>query len=153
MERRQRWHSQDLFLGICTNRFVDIFSSPSAKTSCASDSCIDVWAAFIINQTTLIPTNSWVTDDSLELAAAKNDIDDYCNLAILMFARIINLLNTHRRMSAMPSSFSDAVEQAWTELQRWRLLRPDRVKPFLRDDTSNERTFPTIVFSHSASSE
>jgi hypothetical protein len=53
----------------------------------------DVWAAFILNQTTLIPTDSWVDVDSLVSGAAKGDTDNYCNLAILIFGRIINVLN------------------------------------------------------------
>ncbi|RKK65771.1 hypothetical protein BFJ69_g15997, partial [Fusarium oxysporum] len=54
---------------------------------------IDVWAAFFLNQTTLIPTDSWVDEESLVLVAEKGDTDDYCNLAILIFAKIINVLN------------------------------------------------------------
>ncbi|KAH6954163.1 hypothetical protein DER45DRAFT_615494 [Fusarium avenaceum] len=38
---------------------------------------IDIWAAFILNQTTLIPTDSWVDNGSLLLAARKGDTDDY----------------------------------------------------------------------------
>lgn len=52
-----------------------------------------MWAAFILNQTTLIPTDSWVEEDSLAVVAARGNTDDYCNFAILIFARIINLLN------------------------------------------------------------
>ncbi|KAH2132806.1 hypothetical protein KXV68_000439, partial [Aspergillus fumigatus] len=48
----------------------------------------DVWAAFISGKTTLIPTDFWLDDMSVESIAAGGDVDDYCNLAILIFAKI-----------------------------------------------------------------
>ncbi|KAF4443600.1 alkaline phosphatase family [Fusarium acutatum] len=108
---------------------------------------IDVWAAFLMDQTTLIPTDSWVDQDSLFLVAEKGDPDDYCNLAILIFAKIINVLNS-QDSAGVPSITGprDKVHALWEELQRWRCWRPQNVKPLLRDDSSDNSPFPTIVF-------
>ncbi|EXA31513.1 hypothetical protein FOVG_17214 [Fusarium oxysporum f. sp. pisi HDV247] len=113
---------------------------------------IDVWAAFFLNQTTLIPTDSWVDEESLVLVAEKGDTDDYCNLAILIFAKIINVLNEED--GAGVTSLAEPREKAqasWEELQRWRRWRPRSVKPLLRVDKSEKNPFPTIVFALSAS--
>ncbi|QMW28634.1 hypothetical protein G4B84_003923 [Aspergillus flavus NRRL3357] len=53
---------------------------------------IDVWAAFISGKTTLIPTDFWLDDTSIESLATERDVDDYCNLAIFIFAQIVNML-------------------------------------------------------------
>jgi hypothetical protein len=114
----------------------------------------DVWAAFILNQTTLIPTDSWVDVDSLVSVAAKGDTDDYCNLAILIFARIINVLNEEDGVG--PTSQAERrekVQASWEELQRWRHLRPRSVEPLLRVDKLEKKPFPTIVFALSSSSK
>ena len=114
----------------------------------------DVWAAFILNQTTLIPTDSWVDVDSLVAVAAKGDTDDYCNLAILIFARIINVL--HEEDGVGPTSQAERrekIQTSWEELQRWRHLRPRSVEPLLRADKLKTNPFPTIVFALSSSSK
>ncbi|CAG9945622.1 unnamed protein product [Clonostachys rosea f. rosea IK726] len=113
---------------------------------------IDVWAAFILNQTTLIPTDSWVNQDSLVLVAAAGETDDYCNLAILIFARIINVLNDKggaRRQSQ--TKLRDNVQNLWDELQLWRRWRLPSVKPLMRIDQSDKSPFPTIMFALSSS--
>ncbi|KAF4970017.1 hypothetical protein FSARC_2834 [Fusarium sarcochroum] len=113
---------------------------------------IDVWAAFILGQTTLIPTDSWVDQDSLTMVSAKGDTDDYCNLAILIFARIINVLNeggSAKRQSQ--NKLRENVQSLWDELQRWRHWRLQSVKPLLRADESEKSPFPTIMFALSAS--
>ncbi|EGU80412.1 hypothetical protein FOXB_09061 [Fusarium oxysporum f. sp. conglutinans Fo5176] len=113
---------------------------------------IDVWAAFLMNQTTLIPTDSWVDQDSLFLVAEKGDPDDYCNLAILIFAKIINVLNGEDSAGVASITGPRAKVQAlWEELQRWRCWRPQSVKPLLRVSASDKGPFPTIVFSLYAS--
>ncbi|KAH7112021.1 hypothetical protein EDB81DRAFT_828569 [Dactylonectria macrodidyma] len=113
---------------------------------------IDVWAAFILNQTTLIPTDSWVDEDSLVLVAAKGDTDDYCNLAILIFARIINVLNEEDGVGrSSQAELREKAQASWEELQRWRCWRRRSVKPLLRVDKSEKNAFPTIVFALSAS--
>lgn len=86
--------------------------------------------------------------DSLVLVAEKGGTDDYCNLAILIFARIINVLNAldndRRRYMA---------QTLWEELQRWRRCRLPSVKPFLRAERSEKSPFPTVMFALSASSK
>jgi hypothetical protein len=114
----------------------------------------DVWAAFILNQTTLIPTDSWVDEDSLVSVAAKGNTDDYCNLAILIFARIINVLNEEHDVGrTSQTELREKAQTSWEELQRWRHLRPRSVKPLLRVDKSEKKPFPTIVLALSASSK
>ncbi|KJK65498.1 specific transcription factor domain protein [Aspergillus parasiticus SU-1] len=54
---------------------------------------IDVWAAFISGKTTLIPTDFWLDDTSIESLATERDVDDYCNLAIFIFAQVVNIAN------------------------------------------------------------
>ncbi|KAG5659478.1 hypothetical protein KAF25_002037 [Fusarium avenaceum] len=107
---------------------------------------IDVWAAFILNQTTLIPTDSWVDNGSLLLAAQKGDTDDYCNLAILIFARIINVLNLQD-----DTGQRDLAQVLWKDLQRWRSLRFPSVKELLRLESTEKSPFPTIMFALSSS--
>lgn len=114
----------------------------------------DVWAAFILNQTTLIPTDSWVDEDSLVSVAAKGDTDGYCNLAILIFARIINVLNGEDGGGRTArAELREKAQASWEELQRWRHLRPRSVEPLLRVDRSEKKPFPTIVFALTASSK
>ena len=102
----------------------------------------------------MIPTDSWVDQDSLALVASRGDTDDYCNLAILIFARIINVLNM--RDSAKRQSqakLREDVQKLWEELQRWRDWRPQSVKPLLRADRSDRSPFPNIMFAVSSSSK
>ncbi|KAJ5087174.1 Zn(II)2Cys6 transcription factor [Penicillium angulare] len=101
---------------------------------------IDVWAAFISGQTTLIPTDSWVDDSSISSVAAKGNIDDYCNLAILIFAQIVNLLG-----HAGPDDkehdpfFNFSVARLWGELQDWWQLRPRELRYFKANILINEK--------------
>uniref|UniRef100_A0A0D2XFK0 Zn(2)-C6 fungal-type domain-containing protein n=1 Tax=Fusarium oxysporum (strain Fo5176) TaxID=660025 RepID=A0A0D2XFK0_FUSOF len=91
--------------------------------------------------------NSWVDQDSLFLVAEKGDPDDYCNLAILIFAKIINVLNGEDSAGVTSITGPKAKVQAlWEELQRWRCWRPQSVKPLLRVSASDKGPFPTIVF-------
>ncbi|RSM13560.1 hypothetical protein CDV31_005730 [Fusarium ambrosium] len=108
-----------------------------------------VWAAFILNQTTLIPTDSWVEEDSLAVVTARGNTDDYCNFAILIFARIINLLNASNGPSS--TEMRQKAQASWKELQRWRRWRQQSVKPLMRVDAENKGPFPMIVFALSAS--
>ncbi|RSM09890.1 hypothetical protein CEP52_003887 [Fusarium oligoseptatum] len=110
---------------------------------------IDVWAAFILNQTTLIPTDSWVEEDSLAVVAARGNTDDYCNFAILIFARIINLLNASNGSSS--TEMRQKAQASWKELQQWRRWRQQSVKPLMRVDGETKGPFPMIVFALFAS--
>ncbi|KAF9889264.1 hypothetical protein FE257_007577 [Aspergillus nanangensis] len=113
---------------------------------------IDIWAAFTSGKTTLIPTDFWLDDTCVKSLAMRGDVDDYCNLAILIFARVVNLLAT-------PGLDAESVKPAlrasylvlWDELQTWYRLRPEDVCPLLRDDFSQSRVFPNIVYTRSSS--
>ncbi|KAL4982407.1 hypothetical protein BDW68DRAFT_195359 [Aspergillus falconensis] len=113
---------------------------------------IDVWAAFISGKRLLIPTDSWVDNSSIPLVAATGTLDDYCNLAILVFAQIVNLLADaqfyHRESD--PAYYS-SVGKLWDELQEWWRLRPKEACPLLRESSSGTNPFPTVVFSRSSS--
>lgn len=111
---------------------------------------IDVWAAFISGKTTLIPTHFWVDDMSIKSVMTKGNVDDYCNLAILIFAEIINLLHTDK---GYRPALATSVSSLWDELQKWYQLRPQEVCPLLRDSLASSKVFPTIVYTHASSSE
>lgn len=107
-----------------------------------------------MGQKTLIPTESWVVDESLEAAAARGNIDDYCNLAILMFARLIGVINTSQNDgSHSESHFPGNIDGAWMRLQRWWRLRPMGAKPLIWSEATASNPFPTIVFTHSSASK
>jgi hypothetical protein len=109
---------------------------------------IDVWAAYISGKTTLIPTDSWVDDRSIPSLAAKGNVDDYCNLAILIFAQIVNLLADARLYERDGNAVHySAVEKLWDALQEWRRLRPKEVCPLLRESSRGSNPFPTVVLS------
>ncbi|OJJ65637.1 hypothetical protein ASPBRDRAFT_212020 [Aspergillus brasiliensis CBS 101740] len=113
---------------------------------------IDVWAAFISGKRLLIPTDSWVDNSSIPLVAANGTLDDYCNLAILVFARIVNFLADARlcHRDSDPAYYS-SVGKLWDELQEWWRLRPNEVRPLLRETSTGTNPFPTVVFSRSSS--
>jgi hypothetical protein len=48
--------------------------------------------AFCSGKPTLIPTNFWIDNKSILSATVEGDIDDYCNLAVLVFAKIVDHL-------------------------------------------------------------
>ncbi|GKZ25739.1 hypothetical protein AbraCBS73388_001548 [Aspergillus brasiliensis] len=85
-----------------------------------------VWAAFISGKRLLIPTDSWVDNSSIPWVAANGTLDDYCNLAILVFARIVNFLADARlcHRDSDPAYYS-SVGKLWDELQEWWRLRPN----------------------------
>ncbi|KAJ1711921.1 hypothetical protein NYO67_5952 [Aspergillus flavus] len=108
---------------------------------------IDVWAAFISGKTTLIPTDFWLDDTSIESLATKRDVDDYCNLAIFIFAQIVNMLaapgfGTNKAGSTLAVS----VSRLWGELQKWYRLRPQEVCPLLRDSCIPPSVFPAVIY-------
>ncbi|GKZ60764.1 hypothetical protein AnigIFM63309_008415 [Aspergillus niger] len=113
---------------------------------------IDVWAAFISCKRLLIPTDSWVDNSSISWVAANGTLDDYCNLAILVFARIVNLLADaqlcHRDSDSV---YYSSVKNLWDELQEWWRLRPKEVCPLLRETPMGTNPFPAVIFSRSSS--
>ncbi|KAL4907846.1 fungal-specific transcription factor domain-containing protein [Aspergillus multicolor] len=111
---------------------------------------IDVWAAFVSGKTTLIPTNFWLDNMSIPSVAGLGDIDDYCNLANLIFAEIVNQLASRGQGGRQCTSEISPVSALWAKLQDWRRLRPPEVKPLLRNSPTSTRPFPNVVFSRSA---
>ncbi|KAH9242518.1 hypothetical protein K456DRAFT_1820137, partial [Colletotrichum gloeosporioides 23] len=112
---------------------------------------IDVWAAFIMEQSTLIPTDSWVQDESVASVAAKNDLDDYCNLAILIFAKIVNVTGPILQNAALSSSeVAPIVNDLWNELQAWLSYRPKDALPLMSAGPTRSNPFPTVVFATSS---
>ncbi|KAK9848916.1 hypothetical protein MYU51_015241 [Penicillium brevicompactum] len=86
---------------------------------------IDVWAAFNSGKATLIPTESWVDNMSIDYVLANGDLDEYCNLAILIFAKIVNALSNFHVSQA--SAFKATASALWHELQTWYRLRPPEI--------------------------
>ncbi|PKS11003.1 hypothetical protein jhhlp_002762 [Lomentospora prolificans] len=113
---------------------------------------IDIWAAYIINQTTLIPSELWVHDDCASSVAASGDLDDYCNLAIVAFSKVVNLLSENQRSRrSSPVQFAIQVEKSWNELQAWRRFRPRETLPLCRMEASESSPFPTVIYAQSSS--
>ncbi|KAK6832795.1 hypothetical protein RU639_004023 [Aspergillus parasiticus] len=108
---------------------------------------IDVWAAFISGKTTLIPTDFWLDDTSIESLATERDVDDYCNLAIFIFAQVVNMLAVPRfGTKKAGSTLAVSVSRLWGELQKWYRLRPQEVCPLLRDSCLPPRVFPAVIY-------
>ncbi|KAE8309293.1 hypothetical protein BDV41DRAFT_567467 [Aspergillus transmontanensis] len=108
--------------------------------------------SFCSGKTTLIPTAFWTDDMSIMSAAADGDIDNYCNLVILVFAKIVNLLATFSLSNRIPE-LEPRVSMIvlWNELQEWYRLRPKQVYPLLRSDCTPSNTLPNVVFTQSSS--
>ncbi|KAL2816078.1 fungal-specific transcription factor domain-containing protein [Aspergillus granulosus] len=111
---------------------------------------IDVWAAFVSGKTTLIPTNFWLDNMSITSVAGQGDVDDYCNLANLIFAEIVNLLASVAQEDAQDTTSTASISVLWEKLQDWRRLRPPEVKPLLRNPPTSMRPFPDILYSRSS---
>ncbi|PWY96194.1 hypothetical protein BO94DRAFT_2233 [Aspergillus sclerotioniger CBS 115572] len=110
---------------------------------------IDVWAAFISGNSTLIPTDFWIDNMSFESVAAKGNVDDYCNMANVIFAKIVNLLAAGYHEKRYYTALA-TVSNLWSELQAWCRLRPKDVCPLLRDHSPGQVS-PTVLYSRSSS--
>ncbi|KAJ5274134.1 hypothetical protein N7497_012456 [Penicillium chrysogenum] len=112
---------------------------------------IDVWAAFISGKATLIPTESWVDDMSIGSVLAKGDLDDYCNLAHLIFAKIVNVLATFQNYgrTTRAAMLEAPLCGLWDAMQEWYRLRPADVCPVLRDFPPS-RVFPDVLHARSS---
>lgn len=87
------------------------------------------------------------------MVAAEGDTDDYCNFAILSFAKITNLLNHQVEKSFdEEAGAKHAIQVSWDELQEWRRWRPQQVKPLLRVESLDKHPFPTVIYARSSSS-
>ncbi|RAQ50152.1 hypothetical protein AFGD_011620 [Aspergillus flavus] len=102
-------------------------------------------------KTTLVPTDFWMDDMSIVSAAADGDTENYCNLAILVFAKIVNLLATFSLSNRMSESEPRAsMTVLWNEFQEWYQLRPKQVYPLLRSDCTPSNTLPNVAFTQSS---
>ncbi|GMF67285.1 unnamed protein product [Aspergillus oryzae] len=102
-------------------------------------------------KTTLVPTDFWMDDMSIVSAAADGDTENYCNLAILVFAKIVNLLATFSLSNRMSESEPRAsMTVLWNEFQEWYQLRPKQVYPLLRSDYTPSNTLPNVAFTQSS---
>jgi hypothetical protein len=113
----------------------------------------DLWAAFILQKKTLIPTQCWVDNESFQAAANLACPDDYCNLSILTFARLVNSLAVEE--SDTLDTSSEPIHDAqilWKALQTWWELRPTRVKPLFEVPPGPTNAFPKIIFIDPSSS-
>ncbi|KAJ9491396.1 hypothetical protein VN97_g1851 [Penicillium thymicola] len=112
---------------------------------------IDVWAAFNSGKATLIPTESWVDNMCIDYVLANGDLDDYCNLANLIFAKIVNILSTSQqsRKEMRTAGLQVSICTLWDEMQKWYQLRPSEVCPLLRDFAPT-KVFPEALYIRSA---
>lgn len=114
---------------------------------------LDIWAAFIVGEKTLMPTEFWVDDDLVEPVAAKGQLDAYCNLAILIFAKIINFLADYQQRAGTSASDTETINSLWAELQAWRNHRLKESLPLFRGGKSKQSPFATIIFTQPSSSK
>ncbi|KAF2019572.1 hypothetical protein BU24DRAFT_439648 [Aaosphaeria arxii CBS 175.79] len=113
---------------------------------------IDIWAAFMIGEQTLMPTEDWVDNNSIISTATSGSVDAYCNLAILIFAKIINLRAKIHRRPSRSTEYVSEVNQLWNEVEDWQKHRPEQVHPlFPFRVNASKCPFETIIFSHSSS--
>ncbi|KAL4767131.1 hypothetical protein BDW60DRAFT_220799 [Aspergillus nidulans var. acristatus] len=93
-----------------------------------------------------------IEDMSIASVAAKGDVDDYCNLANLIFAEIVNLLAEHGpQEGGHVTTHTASISLLWEKMQDWRSLRPSEVKPLLRNSTTQRSVFPKLLYSRSSS--
>ena len=85
----------------------------------------------------------------IDYVLANGDLDDYCNLVILIFAKIVNVFSNPQISKA--STFKATAAALWDEIQKWYRLRPPEVCPLLKENT-HARAFPVTVFTRSAPS-
>lgn len=150
LERLQPRNRQLVLLGFCTH-----WCSPHPSLVSSSQLTImtDIWAAFIVGEKTLMPTEFWVDEDLVEPVAAKGQLDAYCNLAILIFAKIINLLADYKHRAGASASDVETINSLWAQLQAWRNHRIMESLPLFRGGKSKQSPFETIIFTQPSSSK
>ncbi len=111
-----------------------------------------MWAAFLLEKKTLLPTSYWVDDENLPDIAARQNLDDFCNLSILTFGRLVNILakGEDRTSTAEPNHHP---QKLWEDFQSWWENRPKRARPLFRTPPTRSNPFATIVFIDPSSSE
>lgn len=132
---------------------IGAVSTPSLCPGPQLTMILDIWAAFIVGEKTLMPTEFWVDEDLVERAAARGHLDAYCNLAILIFAKIINLLADYQQRAGASASDAETINSLWAELQAWSNHRLKESLPLFRGGKSKQSPFATIIFTHPSSSK
>ncbi|KAJ4982961.1 alkaline phosphatase family protein [Stagonosporopsis vannaccii] len=137
-EQRLEWllssSCGSVFLGFCTYWYVQ-----EANLSPLYSISPDIWAAYLLQERTLVPTETWM--DCEEGAMAKTP-ESHCNLATLLLARIINYLADMRR---------DNLNELWNDLQGWFNSRPPQFSPVLRTEPGRDNPFPVVLHAGSIS--
>ncbi|KAH7064336.1 putative Zn(II)2Cys6 transcription factor [Paraphoma chrysanthemicola] len=127
-------------------------SSPGLVNACFwAFARIDVWAAFVLGEETLIPTGDWVDESDARSIAATGTVDAYCNLAILIFAKVTNLVATSEKQPQDSYNRPAKINALWRELQDWRIHCPSQVLSLLRTEVDHEIPFPTVLYASSSS--
>ncbi|OAL47019.1 hypothetical protein IQ07DRAFT_546297 [Pyrenochaeta sp. DS3sAY3a] len=111
---------------------------------------IDVWTSYVLAEKTLVSPESWVDDDSPTSITTTRNIDDYCNLATLLLAKIVNLVGGSSPIVEY-SSVSAEIYALWLGLQQWYSHRPRQIGPLMRTDSDGTSVFPTILLTGDSS--
>ncbi|KAH6696584.1 hypothetical protein BKA61DRAFT_623239 [Leptodontidium sp. MPI-SDFR-AT-0119] len=112
---------------------------------------IDIWAAYLIKQPTLIPTNFWVPSNYDISEARMPPQDRHSNQAIWIFARIINELSEigkieRETVNPVQPRTIDVFANLWKELTAWREECPVSVEALVELPPVGEDPFPMIIF-------
>ena len=83
--------------------------------------------------------------------AATGTIDAYCNLATLIFAKIINLIATSQKRQGHLFDGSSKINTLWRELQDWRSHCPRQILSLLRTEAHQGSPFPTVLHTSNSS--
>ena len=117
---------------------------------------IDIWAAYLTAQRTLIPTDVWIAPD-YEVADSAPIQDKCANKAIWIFARIMNRLSEidplGKGNSTLHETVTSELVKLWDELDLWYLNRPGQVQSLLEVEASKGEAFPFILFGTSSASK
>ncbi|KAJ8118396.1 hypothetical protein OPT61_g596 [Boeremia exigua] len=97
---------------------------------------LDMWAAYLNKESTLLPTDGWIRPEDLNSSTMAETAEGYCNLVTLLLARIINLLADRCQQNA---------GELWDEVQQWYSRRPPQLLPVLRTEPSGRNPFPMIL--------
>lgn len=140
-----------MLLGICTN-----WSVTSLKSTRNSNVASDIWAAYLTQQRTLIPTDFWISSN-YEAEGTDALQDRYANKAIWIFGRLINELSelgqTARENSRSHGPYLHEFWQLWNELDAWKAGCPASVQSLIELEPSKGDVFPFILYGNVSASK
>ncbi|KFY27674.1 hypothetical protein V491_00791 [Pseudogymnoascus sp. VKM F-3775] len=117
---------------------------------------IDIWAAYLTQQRTLIPTDFWISSNYDEEGIDPLQ-DRYANKAIWIFGRLINELSelgqTARENSRSYGPYLHEFWQLWNELDAWKAERPASMKSLIELEPSKGDVFPFILYGNFSASK